>query len=196
MWFIELLSAAVGPTVANYVQTVLTCILGFFILLWKISPVVFIVFVVVLVVLFKFSEKIGTLVMGLGTAYAAYSFDHPIIALIIGLATLQAAFSSSDSSSADVDVDSEDEEQSEETPKNPIPDEALHTDLTVFSPCNGTVLSVNVEPGTEVDATHVIMIIESTEGLVEVFAPRTGTVSKVFVSDGNAIKAGDELAQL
>jgi len=196
MWFIELLSAVVGPTVANYVQTVLTCVLGFFILLWKISPIVFLVFVVVLVVLFKFSEKIGTLVMGLGTAYAAYSFDHPIIALIIGLATLQSAFSSSDSSPANVDVSSEDKAQSVKTPKNPIPDEAIHTVLTVFAPCNGTVLSVNIEPGNEVDVTHVIMIIESTEGLVEVFAPRKGTVSKVFVSDGDAIKAGDELAQL
>ena len=194
MWFIEALSAVLGPTVANYVQTVLTCILGFFILLWKISPVVFIVFVIVLIVLFKFSEKIGTLVMGLGTAYAAYSFDHPIIALIIGLATFQAAFSS-DSSSADVAAESKDEAQAEETPKNPIPDEALHTNLSVFSPCNGTVLSVNVEPDNEVDVTHVIMIIESTEGLVEVFAPRKGTVSKVFVTDGAAVKAGDELVQ-
>ena len=56
MWFIELLSAAVGPTVANYVQTVLTCILGFFILLFAMlwlftQPVLLVIVIAVLILI-------------------------------------------------------------------------------------------------------------------------------------------------
>ena len=54
-----------------------------------------IIFVLVLYGLYKLSDKIGTLVLGFGAAYAAYHFGHPIIACIIILAVFENLFSSS-----------------------------------------------------------------------------------------------------
>ena len=101
MWIVDVISAIVGPTVGKFVDIVFSSFLGIFILLWNISPIALILFVVVLVALYKFSEKIGTLLLGLGATYAAYHFDHPIIAFIIFIATFQILFSSSDKSTSE-----------------------------------------------------------------------------------------------
>lgn len=96
MWLIEMVSWLVGPTVGGIVDTIITCAFGIFVLLWNISPFALIGFFVVLAILSKLSRKLGALVFGLGMAYTAYSYNHPIIATIFAIYAVKELFSSSE----------------------------------------------------------------------------------------------------
>ena len=65
LWIVEAISAIVGPTVGSFVDIVISSFFGIFVLLWNISPIALIVFLAILGALYKFSEKIGTLLLGL-----------------------------------------------------------------------------------------------------------------------------------
>ena len=194
MWIVDAISAIVGPTVGKFFEVIISSFFGIFILLWNFSPVALIIFVLVLYGLYKLSDKLGTLVLGFGAAYAAYHFGHPIIACIIIFAVFENLFSSSGKSSSE--SGNRQKKQIDATPKNPIPDGPDDSHPTVFSPCDGTVLSIGVEPGIRVDGSQVVLIIESADGLTEVHPPKPGTVSNVFVNEGQAVAVGDELFAL
>ena len=157
MWIVDAISAIVGPTVGKFFEVIISSFFGIFILLWNFSPVALIIFVLVLYGLYKLSDKLGTLVLGFGAAYAAYHFGHPIIACIIILAVFENLFSSSGKSSSE--SGNRQKKQIDATPKNPIPDGPDDSHPTVFSPCDGTVLSIGVEPGIRVDGSQVVLII-------------------------------------
>lgn len=194
MWIVDVISAIVGPTVGKFIDVIISSFFGIFVLLWNSSPVALIVFVLVLYALYKLSDKIGTLVLGFGAAYAAYYFGHPIIACIIVLAVFESLFSSTKKSSSE--SGNKQKEQVDTTPKNPIPDAPDDSHPTVFSSCDGTVLTIGVEPGIKVEGSQVVLIIETAGGLTEVRPPKAGTITKVFVTEGQAVTTGDELFAL
>jgi acetyl-CoA/propionyl-CoA carboxylase, biotin carboxylase, biotin carboxyl carrier protein len=65
---------------------------------------------------------------------------------------------------------------------------------TIFSPIQGTVLSVAVDEGAMVRAGDVICVIEAMKMENEISAGRDGTVSKVEVAAGRAIESGALIA--
>jgi acetyl-CoA/propionyl-CoA carboxylase, biotin carboxylase, biotin carboxyl carrier protein len=60
----------------------------------------------------------------------------------------------------------------------------------VVSPMQGTVLSVDVADGDEVEAGQVICVVEAMKMENEVHAPRAGRVSDLSVSAGDPVKTG------
>ena len=60
----------------------------------------------------------------------------------------------------------------------------------VVSPMQGTVLSVPVADGDEVDAGQVLCIVEAMKMENEVHAPRAGTVTDLSVAAGEAVTNG------
>jgi acetyl-CoA/propionyl-CoA carboxylase biotin carboxyl carrier protein len=72
---------------------------------------------------------------------------------------------------------------------------AAGTDAVV-SPMQGTVLSVAVADGDEVDAGHVLCIVEAMKMENEVRAPHAGVVADLSVSVGAAVTAGQVICVL
>jgi acetyl-CoA/propionyl-CoA carboxylase biotin carboxyl carrier protein len=60
----------------------------------------------------------------------------------------------------------------------------------VVSPMQGTVLSVPVADGDEVEAGQVLCIVEAMKMENEVHAPRAGTVTDLSVAAGEAVTNG------
>ncbi|MDG5758303.1 acetyl-CoA carboxylase biotin carboxylase subunit [Natronococcus sp. A-GB1] len=60
----------------------------------------------------------------------------------------------------------------------------------------GTVLSVNVEPGDNVARGEVVCVLEAMKMENDVVAPAAGTVSDVAVTDGESVDMGDPLVVL
>ena len=60
----------------------------------------------------------------------------------------------------------------------------------VVSPMQGTVLSVEVAEGDEVEAGQVICVVEAMKMENEVHAPRSGRVSDLSVKAGDPVKTG------
>jgi Biotin carboxyl carrier protein len=50
----------------------------------------------------------------------------------------------------------------------------------ITAPCSGTLLSFDVEAGDRVSAGQILFSMQTTE----VFAPEDGTISAMFLSDG------------
>ncbi|HJZ61438.1 MAG TPA: biotin/lipoyl-containing protein, partial [Miltoncostaeaceae bacterium] len=67
---------------------------------------------------------------------------------------------------------------------------------TVASPMQGTVLRVLVEPGAEVAAGDVIVIVEAMKMENEVSAHRAGVVRELAVKEGQAVQADQVIAVL
>lgn len=60
----------------------------------------------------------------------------------------------------------------------------------VTSPMPGTILSINVTPGTTVAAGQVLMILEAMKMENEIMAPRAGKIASVNVEKGAAVESG------
>jgi acetyl-CoA/propionyl-CoA carboxylase, biotin carboxylase, biotin carboxyl carrier protein len=67
---------------------------------------------------------------------------------------------------------------------------------TIASPMQGTVLRVLVEPGAEVAAGDVIVIVEAMKMENEVSAHRAGIVRELAVAEGQAVQADQVIAVL
>lgn len=60
----------------------------------------------------------------------------------------------------------------------------------VTSPMPGTILNVNVTPGTTVAAGQVLMILEAMKMENEIMSPRAGKIVSVNVEKGAAVESG------
>ncbi len=63
-----------------------------------------------------------------------------------------------------------------------------------MSPIQGTVLSVAVEQGAEVEEGALICVIEAMKMENEITAHRAGTVEELEVSEGGSVSAGARIA--
>src|SRR3954453_20115797 len=66
----------------------------------------------------------------------------------------------------------------------------------IRSPMQGTVLKVAVEPGAEVQAGQVLVVVEAMKMENEIVAHHAGTVDGVAVGEGDQVASGQELVRL
>jgi len=64
---------------------------------------------------------------------------------------------------------------------------------TVNSPMPGTILSVNVQNGSQVKKGDVLMILEAMKMENEIMSPADGTVVSVNVQNGASVETGSVL---
>jgi acetyl-CoA/propionyl-CoA carboxylase biotin carboxyl carrier protein len=64
----------------------------------------------------------------------------------------------------------------------------------LISPLQGTVLSVNVEQGSEIEKGALVCVIEAMKMENEISAPASGTVQELKIAAGSPITAGDTIA--
>ncbi len=67
---------------------------------------------------------------------------------------------------------------------------------TVTAPMPGTVIRVEVEPGTEAKARQALVVLEAMKMEIPVHSPFDGTVSAVHVSAGDRVAGGAPLVEL
>ena len=67
---------------------------------------------------------------------------------------------------------------------------------TVTAPMPGTVLSVEVQPGDEVQARRPLVVLEAMKMEIPVHSPFAGTVSAVHVEAGDRVAGGAPLVEL
>jgi propionyl-CoA carboxylase alpha chain len=65
---------------------------------------------------------------------------------------------------------------------------------SLLAPMPGTVVSVNVEPGQQVEAGQAVLVLEAMKMQHTVRAPGAGTVTEIDVQVGGQVAAGAVLA--
>jgi glutaconyl-CoA decarboxylase len=68
--------------------------------------------------------------------------------------------------------------------------------MVVRAPMPGTIVSVNVKAGDAVKSGDVLLILESMKIKNEITAPQDGTVSEVFVAEGQYVKRREQLVDI
>lgn len=63
------------------------------------------------------------------------------------------------------------------------------------SPINGLVIRVIVEPGQQVEANDLIVVLEAMKMETNVTAPRAGTVKAVCVAPGDPVKLNQVIVE-
>jgi biotin carboxyl carrier protein len=66
----------------------------------------------------------------------------------------------------------------------------------VPSPLAGKVVSIDVEPGQQVEAGAQLLTLEAMKMNTYVFAPAAGTVKQVLVAPGDAVNEGQGLVKI
>uniref|UniRef100_UPI003D281796 biotin/lipoyl-containing protein n=1 Tax=Pseudoalteromonas sp. TaxID=53249 RepID=UPI003D281796 len=64
---------------------------------------------------------------------------------------------------------------------------------TLNSPLSGNIFKVAVNPGDQVAAGDVVIIMEAMKMETEIRAPKDGEVVDVFVKTGDSVHAGDPM---
>jgi len=72
-------------------------------------------------------------------------------------------------------------------------DEAAGDNVKVTSPMPGTVLKLNVQPGSRVTKGQVLLILEAMKMENEITAPASGVISGITAKKGAQVNAGDLL---
>lgn len=67
---------------------------------------------------------------------------------------------------------------------------------TVVAPLAGSVAKIMVEPGQEIAAGEVLLILEAMKMETEITAPAAGVVGDVMVAVGDAVQGGQALISL
>ena len=73
---------------------------------------------------------------------------------------------------------------------------SVHGESTVSAPMPGTVIRVEVEPGTEVGARQPLVVLEAMKMEIPVHSPFAGTVKAVHVVAGDRVAGGSLLVEL
>jgi oxaloacetate decarboxylase alpha subunit len=60
----------------------------------------------------------------------------------------------------------------------------------------GNIFKVHVEPGSVVEKNDPLLIVEAMKMETLVSAPHAGTVSEVFVKEGDAVAVGDQMVSI
>lgn len=68
--------------------------------------------------------------------------------------------------------------------------------MVVRAPMPGTIVSVNVKAGDAVKSGDVLLVLESMKIKNEITAPQDGTVSEVFVAEGQYVKRREQLVDI
>lgn len=63
----------------------------------------------------------------------------------------------------------------------------------IRAPLAGTVVSILVEPGAEIDADDELLVIEAMKMENLVYAPSAGVVTEIKARAGSKVEAGDLL---
>jgi len=71
---------------------------------------------------------------------------------------------------------------------------AVHDD--VRAPMTGKVVAVKVEPGNQVEAGDILVVLEAMKMEYRLAAPRTGTVAAVHCREGELVDLGKILVTL
>jgi biotin carboxyl carrier protein len=66
----------------------------------------------------------------------------------------------------------------------------------VPSPLAGKVVSIDVQPGQQVEAGAQLLTLEAMKMNTYVFAPAAGTVEEILVAAGDAVNEGQALVRL
>ncbi len=64
------------------------------------------------------------------------------------------------------------------------------------APMPGTIVAVNVQPGSEVKQGDILFILEAMKMESEIPAPRDGVISEIMVTKGASVSTGDILLTL
>ncbi len=79
---------------------------------------------------------------------------------------------------------------------SPAQPKADPQEVPVSAPLAGTLYKIQVQPGQQVAAGEVVMILEAMKMETEVRAPSAGTVQGVHVKEGDSVQVGDVLLTL
>ena len=60
----------------------------------------------------------------------------------------------------------------------------------------GNIFKVLVAPGDRVDEGQPLLVVEEMKMETAVVAPKAGTISEVFVREGDAVAVGDRLVAI
>lgn len=63
------------------------------------------------------------------------------------------------------------------------------------SPVSGVVVRVNVQPGQEIQANDLLMVLEAMKMETEITSPMSGRVAKVNAESGQAVQSGQVLVE-
>ncbi len=66
----------------------------------------------------------------------------------------------------------------------------------VMSPLPGSVWEIKVAEGDQVEEDQVVIVLEAMKMENEILTDFAGTVSKILVEKGQAVKAGDPLVEI
>jgi len=66
----------------------------------------------------------------------------------------------------------------------------------VPSPLAGKVVSIEVQPGQQVETNQQLLTLEAMKMNTYVFAPHAGTVEEIMVAPGDAVEEGHGLVRL
>ena len=80
-----------------------------------------------------------------------------------------------------------------EIPAKDFGEEAASAEGGFTAPMNGTVVSVAVKPGAQVEAGAVLVVMEAMKMEHSIKAPHDGNIAEVFFSEGDLVDEGSEL---
>ena len=66
--------------------------------------------------------------------------------------------------------------------------------MKVVTECAGKVWKIEAQPGAQLAADDVILIMESMKMEIPVVAPRAGKLAELRVKEGDALNEGDVVA--
>lgn len=81
-------------------------------------------------------------------------------------------------------------------PAAPAAPKAAAGEGAIKAPLTGTVTTINVKPGDQIQKGKVLMILEAMKMENEILAPSDGTVKSVFISAGTQVEAGTPLCEI